>query len=172
MTETNPESQITPTSFGVEGDIEWSELPQEVQIKAISEAISVLASEGYSPFAAEDLSEALGPDQLRLVATSIQLSDEELETVAENLSLNSVDNSETVSIGIEEKLQDDIIQESERKAVASTISLLFDAVSLVGLGIALLLIVTTLIYESYILSGFFVIATAFLAYSYRRGLKE
>lgn len=61
-----------------------TDLPESVQVEAIAKAIRMLAQDGYSPFDATDLSEALGPEQLRLVAEAF--GEDQLRSIAAMLA--------------------------------------------------------------------------------------
>lgn len=68
---------------------EFEDLPEDIQIRAIAQALAILTEKGYEPISPELLSEAMGPEQLRLLADNIDVSssltDEQLVTIAENI---------------------------------------------------------------------------------------
>lgn len=78
----NPEA--SPVDFDTEEDIKK---------EAIAEAIAMMAQQGYV-ITPERLTEALGPEQLRLIGQSINLSEEltesQLVTIAENIPEGSL----------------------------------------------------------------------------------
>lgn len=67
----------------------FEELPKEVQIRALKDAIAFLAEKGYNPITPELLTEALGPEQLRVIGETIdypgELDESQLNTIAENI---------------------------------------------------------------------------------------
>lgn len=78
-----------------ETPLRFEDLPEEMQIQAIGEAILMLADRENLMFSSELLSEALGPEQLRVIAHNIDvregLNEEHLQTIAENIPPETVE---------------------------------------------------------------------------------
>ncbi|WP_353634067.1 hypothetical protein ABSL23_13200 [Halobacterium sp. NMX12-1] len=73
----------------------FDDLDKSVQAEALARAIRLLASDGYPPFTADELSEALEPEQLKVIANEIEivqeLSEEQIQTLAETIPRDDVE---------------------------------------------------------------------------------
>ncbi|MXR19746.1 hypothetical protein [Halobacterium bonnevillei] len=92
MTVSGPDTGPEPETYREIDSLD--DLDESVQAQALARAIKLLAQDGYSPFTPQDLSEALGPDQLRVLAQHIEfgeaLSEEQMRTLAETMPQDNV----------------------------------------------------------------------------------
>lgn len=93
---TDLEDELSPT-MGVGTSTSWDNLPERVKIQALAQGLSILANNGYPPFDSKDVSAALGPDQLRLIAES--LTDKQLETIGNAIAFRAVEEIDDSSVG-------------------------------------------------------------------------
>lgn len=148
-------------AYAVEGEFNWNDLPEEVQVKALGVGIQMLATRGLSPISTEELSGALGPDELRLIATQVELTEDQLQTVAEAISTERITNGSTA-------FREDV----SSMTTSQTLEVLYRSLMLTGaiIGIAGAVLVFLML-GSIPLALVIGMAVVFFLYSYKLGLE-
>lgn len=127
-------------SFGVGSDRSWESLPKEIREYALAEALKFCVQNDTMVLSPENLTEALGPEQLRLLATQIELSDEEISEIAEDINqsrLQSASESQSsVSAKFAEIIDQAILRRPQATLYATSLS-----VMLVGVAISNTLVI-------------------------------
>jgi hypothetical protein len=84
-----PQESSSPFGYGT--DPNWDDLPRQVQVAALQQAIEVLANRGYEPISGEALFESLGSSEIRLLAQNFEFTEQELQTFSEQISNQNVE---------------------------------------------------------------------------------
>lgn len=143
-------SAASPTGFNEQTPLE--SLPEKARNQALKQALEILVRNGSLEMGPERISEALGPEQLRLLGESVEFSEQELQVIASGIDPSQIEmeNGQNGSTSISSKAAE---------VVNSTV---FDRPQVVLYAISISTMLVGLSFDSFIpivLGGFLLLIT-------------